>query len=174
MQNLAEKSVELGAYKAHVINTDEIVFDKELRKFCEANLCGNFGRNHMCPPSVGDADELIEKAKTYKQALIFQTVSELEDSYDFEGMMDAAKNHQELAGRIRGLLTPGTFLELTAGGCNVCEKCAKREDKPCRFPDKAISSLEAYCINVSTLASSCGMNYINGTDTVTYFGGFFF
>ena len=41
---------------------------------------------------------------------------------------------------------------------------------PCRFPEKAIPSLEAYGINVSRLASAAEMKYINGQNTVTYFG----
>ncbi|MBM3710008.1 MAG: DUF2284 domain-containing protein, partial [Actinobacteria bacterium] len=35
-------------------------------------------------------------------------------------------------------------------------------------------SLEAYCMNVSTLAELCNMKYINGQNTVTYFGAFLF
>ena len=56
----------------------------------------------------------------------------------------------------------------------MCPVCAKREDKPCRFPGKALASLEAYCISVSDLAASCGMKYINGQNTVTYFGAVMF
>ena len=33
--------------------------------------------------------------------------------------------------------------------------------------------METYGIAVSTLAKSCGMNYINGVNTVTYFGAYF-
>ena len=65
-------------------------------------------------------------------------------------------------------------LHLGAGGCRVCPVCANREDKPCRFPEKALSSLEAYGINVSKLAELAGMKYINGQNTVTYFGAVFF
>lgn len=43
-----------------------------------------------------------------------------------------------------------------------------------RFPDRAMSSLEAYGVNVSELAVQCGMRYINGENTVTYFGAVFF
>ena len=42
--------------------------------------------------------------------------------------------------------------------------------EPCRFPEKAIGSLEAYGVNVSLLAQTAGMRYINGQNTVTYFG----
>lgn len=34
-----------------------------------------------------------------------------------------------------------------------------------------MSSFEAYGINVSALAPKAGMKYINGPDTVTFFGG---
>ena len=47
-------------------------------------------------------------------------------------------------------------MNLGSGGCRVCEVCAKREDVPCRFPDKAMSSLETYGVNVSELAAPCG------------------
>ena len=32
---------------------------------------------------------------------------------------------------------------------------------------------KTYGVAVSELAASCGMNYINGKDTVTYFGALF-
>jgi predicted metal-binding protein len=63
---------------------------------------------------------------------------------------------------------------LGAGGCRVCPVCAKKTDEPCRHPELAMSSLETYGINVSKLAASAGMKYINGKDTVTYFGAVLF
>lgn len=89
-ENIAEKCNEYGAFKASVINVDEIQFDENLRSYCEANSCGSYGKNYACPPSVGDVNTVIAKAKSYKKALIFQTVSQIEDSYDFEGMTEAA------------------------------------------------------------------------------------
>ena len=59
-------------------------------------------------------------------------------------------------------------------GCGLCPVCAKKTDEPCRFPDLAMSSLEAYGIYVSKMAEAAGMNYINGANTVTYFGAVFF
>ncbi len=175
------------------------------------------------PPCVGEPDELIERAKKYKYALVFQTVSELEDSFDFEGMQAASNRHAKLSETFRGIVAENTleyleltaggcnickqcaklhdepcrfpekaiaklsetfrgivaentleYLELTAGGCNICKQCAKLHDEPCRFPEKAISSLEAYCMQVSQLAEVCGMKYINGKDTVTYFGAYLY
>ena len=49
----------------------------------------------------GEIDDLMASLKTYSHALVYQTVSELEDSYDFEGMMEAGKHHNELMMRLR-------------------------------------------------------------------------
>lgn len=41
---------------------------------------------------------------------------------------------------------------------------------PARRPWLACPSLESYGIQVSELAARCGMKYINGASTITYFG----
>ena len=58
-------------------------------KLCESNACGNYGRSYMCPPDVGEVETLMGRLKDYRLALVYQTVGTLEDSYDFEGMMEA-------------------------------------------------------------------------------------
>ena len=85
-ENLVKTCIDAGAYKAFVITTDKIPFDENLRTYCEANYCGNYGKNYACPPGVGNSKELIAEAKNYKKALIFQTVNQIEDSFDFEGI----------------------------------------------------------------------------------------
>lgn len=168
--------IEKGAFRAKVAETGEIPFDKGLRAYCEANRCGTYDKNWACPPGVGEPEELIARAKEYAHILVFQTVSTLEDSFDIEGMQAAAARHAEVSEAVRREVakTLPRFLMLTAGGCTVCKTCARVENQPCRFPEKAISSLEAYCMNVSTLAERCGMKYINGKDTVTYFSAILF
>lgn len=176
-KELEQTLLSWGAYRASVIPVEIIEFEPEFRKLCESNACGMYGRSWMCPPCVGEVDELIAKAKTYRRALVYQTVDTLEDSYDFEGMMEAGRRMNELAQRVRSELAEAfgpDALHLGAGGCRVCSVCAKREDKPCRFPEKALASLEAYGMNVSRLAELAGMKYINGQDTVTYFGAVLF
>ena len=148
---LAEQVRGLGAYKAGVVDLQDVRFDRAFRAMCETNACGNYGKCWMCPPDAGDIDALMNEAKSYQKALVYQTVGTLEDSYDFEGMMEAARLHNELS---RAL--------------------AKRTNEPCRHPELAMPSLETYGINVSELAASSGMKYINGQNTVTYFGALLF
>lgn len=173
---LAEEAVALGAFRAKVIPVSLLSFDRSFRDICASNACGNYGRCWMCPPDIGNIDALMAQARSYDQVLVYQSVSQLEDSFDFEGMMEGAGRHSQLSQRIGRLCTglPGPALHLGAGGCHTCSVCAKADGRPCRHPDLALSSLEAYGVNVSELAAASGMNYINGQNTVTYFGAVFF
>ena len=176
-KTIIEKAFELGAYKANVIGTKHIVLDRAFRDICATNACGMYGKCYMCPPDVGDINELMSEVTNYDHALVYQTVTELEDSFDFEGMIEAKKKSYPLAQGLRKVFADMNIykvLHLGAGGCGVCETCAKRTNEPCRFPDKAMPSLEAYGINVSELAKSAEMKYINGQNTVTYFGAVLF
>ena len=174
---LTAEADSLGSFKSNIILTKDIETDLSFRAMCEANSCGVYGKCYMCPPYVGDIDELMSRIKNYDYALVHQTVSTLEDSFDFEGMINAKKSFYSTAQKLREVfenLGISHTLHLGAGGCGVCPVCAKRTDEPCRFPSLAMPSLEAYGINVSQLAKSADMNYINGKDTVTYFGAVLF
>ena len=96
-QKLIDLALSLGAYQAAVIPVSRIHFDKSFRSLCESNACGNFGMCWMCPPDVGDIVKLIEEAKTFQSALAYQTVAELADGYDIEGMLEAGNRHNRLA-----------------------------------------------------------------------------
>ena len=169
--------LKLGAYKSGVIEAKDISLDVAFRQMCASNACGMYGKCYMCPPDVGEIGTLMAELDRYSYALVYQTVSELEDSFDFEGMIDAKRRTYPLAQSLRGVFVDEDItdaLHLGAGGCGVCKVCAKRTGEPCRFPEKAMASLEAYGINVSELAKSAGMKYINGQNTVTYFGAVLF
>ena len=176
-EKLAAIALDAGSYRAAVIPTEQVETDAAFRKMCEQNICGNYGRSWMCPPDAGPIEELMAAVRTYSHILVYQTVGELEDSYDFEGMMEAGARHNQVVLRVRGEMTAlglPRVLHLGAGGCRMCEKCAKKTGEPCRKPDEAMSSLETYGINVSKLAKAAGMKYITGQNTVTYFGAALF
>ena len=175
--SLTDAALAAGAHNAAIIETKNIVTDLIFREICEKNSCGGYGKCWMCPPDVGSAEKLISSIGEYDYVLVYQYVGELEDSFDIEGMENAKKAYNKVVGKIRKLSAnfgAKKVLNLGAGGCGVCDICAKRDGMPCRFPELATPSLEAYCINVSKLAASAGMKYINGANTVTYFGAVLF
>ncbi len=176
-KTLSDKAQECGADRAAVIEAKEIVLDRAFREMCASNACGLYGKCYMCPPDVGDIEALMREVKKYEYALVYQTVKALEDSFDFEGMISAKKETYPLAQKLRIIFNDENIvstLHLGAGGCGVCKACAKITNEPCRHPQKAMASLEAYGVNVSQLAKSAGMKYINGQNTVTYFGAVLF
>ena len=173
VDGLIKTLLQLGANKAAVVNVSDITFDRRFREQCVSNACGCYGKNYMCPPDVGDIDALIARAQSYDKALVYQYVGELEDSFDIEGMMEAGKVMHRLTQQLRQVTKGSAFqdaLHLGGGACRLCRICAKLEGVPCRHPDEAVSSLEVHGIAVSELAKLANMNYINGQNTVTYFG----
>ena len=165
--------LDAGVTKAAPVEQKDILYDRVFRDICASNSCGNYGMCHMCPPDIGDIDALMQEAQSYSCGILYQTISEIEDSFDFEGMIEAGKHHNDCSQKIRISLEKEGFtniLHLASGGCRVCERCAKRDQQPCRFPDQALSSLEAYGVNVYQTATNAGLKYINGANTVTYFG----
>jgi hypothetical protein len=103
--------------------------------------------------------------------LVLTKKYDLEDSFDFEGMMaghsDFAQTCDQLAVHLAGRRS--NYLILSNEGCLRCPSCTY-PDAPCRFPNQLQPSLEAFGILVNPLAQAAGVNYINGKDTVTYFG----
>lgn len=175
-EQLIKRALEMGAAKAEIISVDQIITSAEFREACRKNLCGAWGRCWMCPPDVGEIEPLMAEIRKYKQALWYQTIGELEDSFDIEGMGEAKKKHIKLSYQLEEELKPmvGAHLHLTCGGCGLCEHCARIDNQPCRFPEKAMASLEAYGVDVYQTTKSTTLKYINGQNTVTYFSALLF
>jgi len=170
-RNLIDAALAAGAAKATVIPVEQIVLSADFYKICESNGCGNFGRCWMCPPYLGHIEDLMAKVRTYGHGLLYQTIAEIEDSFDIEGMFDAGRDHALLSQRLeKDASLPAGHLHLSCGGCRLCERCAKKDDQPCRFPDQAMASMEGYGIDVYNTTKGTELKYINGANTVTYFG----
>ena len=106
-----------------------------------------------------------------RRACVYPT----EDSFDIESMQAGARAFKEIVrnvGAYARTLDTDTLV-LGNGGCDLCEECAVVRGEPCLHPEQTYSSLEAYGIEVSRVAPLCGMRYINGVHTVTYFGALF-
>ena len=173
LELLKEQALKLGACRAELADPKQIATDAAFRKICEGNGCGVYGKCYTCPPDCGPIDEMMEKLHGFHSALVYQTVGQLEDSFDFEGMIEAGNWHNCLAQKLRDWAeTAGMTgaLHLGAGGCRLCAVCAKVTGEPCRNPERALGSLESYGVDVTKLAKQTGMPYTNGSDTVTFFG----
>jgi predicted metal-binding protein len=175
---LVDMALLLGAGGAGVVFASDIEFSEEFRELCEQNYCGKFGTNWMCPPAVDSFEDCKARIRNLDGGVVFQTIYKLEDSFDVEGMVKAAEVHEVVFRKILGHIKSDSkypdVLALNVGDCKACKKCTYTDGEPCRFPDKAVASVEAYCIDVNALLTSCGLAYNNGPDTVSYVGLFLF
>lgn len=171
-QMLVDIALDAGVSKATVISADNIVLSSSFRDICKSNSCGLYGRCWMCPPDIGEIDALMADVRKYQHGLLYQTIAEIEDSFDIEGMQEAAKDHMLVGQRLEAflMLTLGKHLYLSCGGCRICERCAKLDGLPCREPERAMPSMEGYGIDVYNTCKPTELKYINGQNTVTYFG----
>lgn len=151
------------------LDCDTIRLLPEVRKMCEDNTCGMYGRCWSCPPGCGTLEECESRVRKYKKGILVQTVGELEDSMDIEAMMDTEAAHKEHFMTAREELQKlyHDMLALGAGACTVCKSCAY-PDAPCRFPEKAISSMESYGILVNQVCTDNQMKYYYGPGTIAY------
>ena len=168
-EKLEQKALGAGFTYAARLDCDTLELRQEVRDMCGANTCGMYGKNLACPPSCGTLEECGKRVEGYREGLIVQTVGDIEDSMDFEGMMETEERHKEqfykLAETIREEF-PG-MLPLGSGCCTICKNCAG-PGNDCRFPEKRISSLEAFGIVVSDLCSRNHMKYYYGPRKIAY------
>ena len=176
-EKLVSAALEAGACKAVIIPAENVVSSEMFRDICKSNQCGKYGKCWVCPPELPEADEVMARVRSYDRVLWYQTVSSIEDSFDIEGMIEAGNRHVRLSHRLRDMvadLLPENALHLSCGGCRLCQRCAKEDGEPCRMPEKAMSSLEGYCVDVYNTTKDTPLKYINGQNTVTYFGAILF
>ena len=107
---LIAETLRLGADRAAVIDAAQIETDRVFRELCLANACGMVGKCWMCPPDVGEIEELMAEVRRYDHALVYQRIGQLEDSFDVEGMADNAD------GETAGQDAPGEGSSQAAAG----------------------------------------------------------
>jgi len=151
------------------LDCSTLEFMEAVRDMCSADRCGQYGRNWTCPPACGSLETTRKRAAKYSWGILVQTVGNLEDDFDYETMEASAGIHREhfqvLVDRLR--LDWPELLAMGAGACTYCKACTY-PDLPCRFPDKAIISMEAFGLFVSQVCERNGMAYNHGPLSVTY------
>ena len=166
---LVKEAGEAGFSQAGELNVSALVFMPEVRDMCNADRCRNFGKNWRCPPGCGSIEQAAERAAQYSYGLIVQTIGMMEDDFDYDTIQATSKKHKKnFSGLVEKLKERyGDVLPMGAGTCEICDTCTY-PDAPCRFPDKSISSMEAYGLWVSKVCELSDFPYNNGKATITF------
>ena len=169
LEELIKKAEAIGFSHVGELNMEALKFLPAVRDMCSADKCQAYDKKWSCPPACGTLEECAERVKGYTAGVLVQTTAELEDSFDFEGMADAAKKHGEMFMQLHDELTSAgeKCYFMGTGGCTLCKECTY-PDAPCRFPEKMVSSMEANGLLVSDVCKDSGLPYYYGKDTLTY------
>ena len=149
MTDFIEEAKKLGFSDAAAMDTGDLVFVSEYRKYCEENRCGCYNANPACPPQSGTVEEMHNKVQKYEKALVLQTIHENETDYKQAKLWQNRLTEQ------------------------LAEKLKKEGKKDLMIisagPYKHNSCMSAYCIDAQKMADTVGMICWNDDDRVRFF-----
>ncbi len=163
-----KKALEMGFSQAVELQIASLLPRQDVRDMCAGDKCGAYGKNWTCPPYCGSLLQCEESIQSYRRGIVLQTVGKLEKTIDTRGYERVERQHLDqfhrFAYEIRQVYP--NALCLGSGGCRICKACAWPE--PCRFPEKACSSMEGYGLFVTQVCRDHGLAYHHGEKTITY------
>ena len=105
------------------------------------------------------------------QAVFFSSVAEVSDIMNMEEMLSTRRTHEDLTTEVGKYLNKEgyeTYI-LSTESCDICEKCAYKEGKPCRYPDRMHPCLESHGVVVNEIVERESMEYNLGGNTILWF-----
>lgn len=153
MQDYAALAKASGFTSAALLPVRELVVVPEYRRFCEQNLCGNYGVLPACPPMSGTVEEMTASMRRYQTALVLmiETTSDYHDA----AAQRAAKTHQNL-------LTEQLMARMQTDGLRDLLMMGAG-------PWKHASCLSAYCVDAQKMADAVHMKCWANDGKVRYF-----
>ena len=162
------KASSLGFTHAGSLDISTLQPRQDVRDQCSADKCGAYGKNWTCPPHCGTLSECATQMSSYRHGILLQTVGQMQKTIDTKAYRETERRHLAQFHALSQLLRQHypNALCLGSGGCRICSKCAYPE--PCRFPERACSSMEGYGLFVTQVCRDNGCQYYHGEKTITY------
>ena len=171
VQDLLEYGKESGLLIAEIAPCD-IPIDFKFRRYCEENLCGQYGANYACPPDCGTPEELQQRLLNERHALVIETIWDVRDYSDKAAVNRAKISHNANLLCLMQHLKEEGYQGFCAGynGCPLCKVCNSKTGLPCAHPEDRIDCLSSYCVDVAALAKRCGLDFAWQPDKLYLFG----
>ena len=169
MPDIIALALDAGFSHVAELNMSALRAMEEVRDMCRADRCHAYGHTWSCPPACGSVEHCRERMSAYPNGILLQTTGSLEDDFDVEAIgLTQLRHKKQFETFVRQIRTlDKACLPLTAGCCTICRKCTYPQ-RPCRFPAKMFSSMEAYGLLVSDVCKQSGLEYYYGPKTITY------
>lgn len=152
-EKYCELAKKMGAPKAIIIDTDNIIIEDWVRLKCKYG-CGGFRKYLTCPPFSPTPEETRNVIKCYSKALlmIFENISFEDDKDDNVsiGLRDIVFQLE------REFFLDGYYkaFGMAAGPCHFCDECDT--SSRCKFSEKVRPSMESCGIDVYKTLKNCG------------------
>ena len=140
-------------FEYRLLDTEGIGIEERVRTICRQE-CERYDSTWACP-----------------QAVFFSSVAEVSDIMNMEEMLSTRHAHEELTTKVGQYLNKEgyeTYI-LSTESCDICEKCAYKEGKPCRHPDRMHPCLESHGVVVNEIVERESMEYNLGGNTILWF-----
>ena len=168
-QRLEARLAEFPLYAYAFIDTDELVFADRVRYICE-HECPMYNTTWACPPAVGTVEQCRQRVLGFREGLMIATITEVSDIANIRETLDTRADHERITREILQIVREDASetLTLSTEACAHCAKCAY-PDAPCRHPDRMFPCVESHGILVTDLAERHGIDFLAGSNLVTWF-----
>ncbi len=170
---VTELARQLGIETCLEFDADILVPEERIRAFCLENKCGNYRKNYMCPPYVGSLEEISTRLRKFQRGWLLQYSKSLDVRGDREGVLQTKIDfHNKILQMEELLRDRGTdqVWGLIGGSCGLCNICQAKTGGPCRYPDRARTSLEAIAVDVLGLLDRFGLDSAFHSDKIIWAG----
>lgn len=166
-EELTSMAADVGFTAWGPLDVSTIDLKPDVRNMCSS--CRMYGKRWSCPPGCGTLEQCAENIRKFSHGILVQSVGDIEDGFDFEAMQEIEAAHKARYTKIHLQLSDAGIphLALGAGCCTMCTDCTY-PDQPCRFPEKMVSSMEAYGMLVLEVCKTNNLQYYYGSDKMAY------
>lgn len=166
---LEEQLAQLPLYLYEFIDISELVFTDRVRYVCETE-CPMYGKSWACPPAVGEVEACRARCLAFEKALLISTIAEVSDIANIEETLATRAPHEAITRQVHEMVKKqaSATMVLSTEACAHCETCTY-PDAPCRFPDRMYPCVESHGILVTDLAEKYGIDFLAGSNVVTWF-----
>ena len=166
---------ELPLYTYFYADPKTLEFSQRIRYICSAE-CPMYGKTWACPPAVGEVEDCKAKCLSYGSCLVIGTIVEVADSADIPGTLATRGDHEAITNQVRDMMREQGVQPyiLSTEACAICERCAYLDGLPCRMPGRMHPCVESHGINIIPTLEENGLDFIYGTNIVTWYSLLFF
>jgi len=170
LEQIRDYALELGARRALVIPTPDLVVREAARAKCYIPACKFYGSSIMCPPHNPLTPEKTRRiVGEYGFGVLFQLQARVEDFVGERWRTDhleTERDHKRMVAKVEGKAFHLGFplaMGFAAGECSLClprTRCAVLQGEECLHPLQARPAMEACGFDVFAIAGRVGWELV--------------